>query len=78
MSSSVKRMVYRLIFLFTAEERGLLLDPKADLGRAGTLYALLLDRAAATTGRTPQWDTACRSVSRPAADDGSSGRQWLS
>jgi hypothetical protein len=26
----LQRMVYRLIFLFTAEERGLLLDPKAD------------------------------------------------
>ena len=26
----LQRMVYRLIFLFTAEERGLLLDPRAD------------------------------------------------
>ena len=71
----LQRMVYRLIFLFTAEERGLLLDPKADAGRAGTLYAVLLDRAAATTGRTPQRDAPRRSVSRPAAGDGSSGRR---
>ena len=37
------RMVYRLLFLFVAEDRGLLLDPKADAGRPRALHLVLLD-----------------------------------
>ena len=47
------RLVYRLLFLFVAEDRELLLDPTRAERRARALRALLLDRAPAPARRAP-------------------------
>ena len=70
------RLVYRLLFLFVAEDRDLLLDPEAPTEAARALRALLLDRAPAPTSPSaaaaPSTPT---SGERPAARDGRARRR---
>ena len=58
------RLVYRLLFLFVAEDRDLLLDPRRRRGGPRALRALLLDGPPAAAGRAPARHAARRPVRR--------------
>ena len=61
------RSVYRLLFLFVAEDRDLLLDPKATDEARRTLRGVLLDGPAARAGRPAAWHASRRSLAQPHA-----------
>ena len=64
------RLVYRLLFLFVAEDRGAAARPGRRPRRPGALHRLLLDRPAAAAGRAPAGDAPRRPVRRPEARHG--------
>ena len=69
------RLVYRMIFLFAAEDRDLLLDPEAEPEPPGAVYPVLFHGEAAAAGRAAAGHAAPGPLPRAEGGNGAAGQR---